>query len=425
MLDTDAVNKLVSQQITAAVNAQVQAVMSSDDWLILLEDKILKYTQDRILAKFNNSSTMPEIVEAVKTSVTKLFADGHIPGIDQYVDNTVITQSIATAVDQTIQSALADLGQDPVWLAGVETTVKQNMVLETISRIGSIDINTIICQRVDENMQKIRQEFITDFSSTGIDDQATACQLTIMDDTTVVENRLTTADLTVVNGARINDLAVTGSINTDNPVWTTLADNISNTTLEKLSEKWRTELVQQVAEQIRKKGIDFDSVTIGGDYVIAGNRLSKAITESSLQSVGVLNQLSVKGETHLNNTVSVINSRLGVNTSSPESALSVWDEEVSVIVGKHKAKHAYIGTARDQTLSLGVNRTPYLDIDNTGLTTVKKLQVGVHKFSHATQVPGWLGTKGDVVFNANPGPDRVFAWICTGSYNWQVIKGAE
>jgi hypothetical protein len=425
MLDTDAVNKLVSQQITAAVNAQVQAVMSSDDWLILLEDKILKYTQDRILAKFNNSSTMPEIVEAVKTSVTKLFADGHIPGIDQYVDNTVITQSIATAVDQTIQSALADLGQDPVWLAGVETTVKQNMVLETISRIGSIDINTIIRQRVDENMQKIRQEFITDFSSTGIDDQATECQLTIMDDTTVVENRLTTADLTVVNGARINDLSVTGSINTDNPAWTVLADNISDNTLKKLSEKWRNELVQQITDQIRHQGIEFDAVTIGGDYVVAGNRLSKAITESSLQSVGVLNQLSVAGETHLNNTLSVVKNRLGINTDSPESALSVWDEEVSVIVGKHKAKHAYIGTARDQTLSLGVNRTPYLDIDNTGLTTVKKLQVGVHKFSHATQVPGWLGTKGDIVFNANPGPDRVFAWICTGSYNWQVIKGAE
>ena len=425
MLDTDAVNKLVSQQITAAVNAQVQAVMSSDDWLILLEDKILKYTQDRILAKFNNSSTMPEIVEAVKTSVTKLFADGHIPGIDQYVDNTVITQSIATAVDQTIQSALANLGQDPVWLAGVETTVKQNMVLETISRIGSIDINTIICQRVDENMQKIRQEFITDFSSTGIDDQATACQLTIMDDTTVVENRLTTADLTVVNGARINDLSVTGSINTDNPAWTVLADNISDNTLKKLSEKWRDELVQQITDQIRHQGIEFDAVTIGGDYVVAGNRLSKAITESSLQSVGVLNQLSVAGETHLNNTLSVVKNRLGINTDSPESALSVWDEEVAVIVGKHKAKHAYIGTARDQTLSLGVNRTPYLDIDNTGLTTVKKLQVGVHKFSHATQVPGWLGTKGDIVFNANPGPDRVFAWICTGSYNWQVIKGAE
>ena len=69
MLDADAVNKLVVQQITTAVNAQVQAVMSSDVWLNSLENKILQYTQDRILAKFNNSSTMPEIIEAVKDSV--------------------------------------------------------------------------------------------------------------------------------------------------------------------------------------------------------------------------------------------------------------------------------------------------------------------------------------------------------------------
>ena len=157
MLDADAVNKLVVQQITTAVNAQVQAVMSSDVWLNSLENKILQYTQDRILAKFNNSSTMPEIIEAVKDSVAQLFDNGNIPGIDQYVDNTVITQSIATAVDQTIRSALGNLGQDPVWLAGVEASVKQNMVLETIARIGSIDINTIIRQRVDDNMKNIKQ----------------------------------------------------------------------------------------------------------------------------------------------------------------------------------------------------------------------------------------------------------------------------
>ena len=425
MLDADAVNKLVVQQITTAVNAQVQAVMSSDVWLNSLENKILQYTQDRIIAKFNNSSTMPEIIEAVKDSVAQLFDNGNIPGIDQYVDNTVINQSIKIAAEQIIQSALGNLGQDPVWLSRVEQMITQAVTLETITRIGSIDINSIIHQRVDENMVKIRKDFISNFASTGINDLATSCQLTIMDDTTVVANKLTTSELHVVNDILVKNLSVTGSINTDNTAWVTLADNISNTTLEKLSEKWRTELVQQVADQIREQGIEFDTVTIGGEYVVAGNRLGKTITESNLQSVGVLDQLSVKGEAHINNTVSVVNGRLGINTSSPESALSIWDEEVSVVVGKHKAKHAYIGTARDQTLSLGVNRTPYLDIDTTGLTTVKKLQVGVHKFSHATQVPGWLGTKGDIVFNASPGADRVFAWICTGSYNWQVIKGAE
>jgi hypothetical protein len=341
------------------------------------------------------------------------------------IDSGLVQRLVEQEVEKNILSTVENLCQDEAWLARIEHMINQTVTQETIARISSMDINTIIRQRVDDNMSKIKQQLLTDFASTGIDDQATECQLTIMDDTTVVENRLTTADLTVVNGARIKDLSVTGSINTDNPAWTILADNISETTLNKISDEWRNKLVQQVASQITKQGIAFDTVTIGGDYVVEGNRLGESITESSLQSVGVLNQLSVAGDAHINNTVSVVNSRLGVNTSSPEAALSIWDEEVSVIVGKHKAKQAYIGTARDQTLSLGVNRTPYLDIDSTGLTTVKKLQVGVHKFSHATQVPGWLGTKGDVVFNANPGEDRVFAWVCTGSYNWQVIKGAE
>ena len=341
------------------------------------------------------------------------------------IDPGLVQNLVEQAVEKNILSKIENLCQDEAWLARIEHMINQAVTQETISRITSMDINTIIRQRVDDNMSKIKQQLLTDFASTGIDDQATACQLTIMDDTTVVENLLTTSALTVVNGARIKDLAVTGSINIDNPAWITLANNISETTLNKISDEWRNKLVQQVALQITEQGIAFDSVIIDGNYVVEGNKLGRSITESSLQSVGVLDQLSVKGNTHINNTLSVVKSRIGINTDSPESALSIWDEEVSVVVGKHKAKHAYIGTARDQTLSLGVNRTPYLDIDNTGLTTVKKLQVGVHKFGHATQVPGWLGTKGDIVFNANPGPDRVFAWVCTGSYNWQVIKGAE
>ena len=425
MLDTEAVNKLVAQQITTAVNAQVQAVMSSDAWLTLLEDKILKYTQDRILAKFNNSSTMPEIVEAVKTSVTALFADGHIPGIDQYVDNTVITQSITTAVDQTIQSALVNFSQDSAWLARVEHMINQTVTQETIARIGSIDIGTIIHQRVDENMKNIRQQVLTEFASTGINDQATSCQLTIMDDNTVIENRLSAPELNIVGSAVIRDLAVLGSINTDNASWDTLAASISEKTLNNITQQWTQQLIKQVTEQITTQGIDFDQVTINGQSLISGNRMSSQVTESNLQSVGTLNELRVTGPASIHDTVNVVSKRLGINTQEPEMALSIWDEEVSVIVGKHKAKQAYIGTSRDQGIVFGVNRVPQLEIDTTGLTTIKKLQVGVHKISHSAEVPGWAGTKGDIVFNADPGDSMVFAWICLGSYKWQVIKGAE
>jgi hypothetical protein len=340
------------------------------------------------------------------------------------IDPGMIQTLVEQAVQQNIMSAVASLEQDPVWLEKIENMINQAVVLETIARIGSMDINTVVRQRVDENMRKIRQDLVNNFASTGISDLASSCQLTITDSDTVVENRLVASEVTVVNGITIKDLAVTGSINTDNAAWITLADNISNSTLAKVNDTWRDQLVQQVVAEIGENGIDFSAVNIGGSPLVTGNQLSQAVTESNLQSVGVLNKLSVTGDSHLG-TVHVINRRLGINTDTPESALSVWDEEVSVVVGKHKSQHAYIGTARDQSLSLGINRTPYLDIDNTGLTTVRKLQIGVHKISHSPQVPGWAGTKGDVVFNADPKDDRVFAWVCTGGFNWQSIKGAE
>jgi hypothetical protein len=76
-------------------------------------------------------------------------------------------------------------------------------------------------------------------------------------------------------------------------------------------------------------------------------------------------------------------------------------------------------------VAIGVNRKPQIELNINGLTTVKKLQVGLHKISHDVQVPGWAGTRGDIVFNANPGPDRVFAWVCLGAHKWQVLKSAE
>ena len=105
-------------------------------------------------------------------------------------------------------------------------------------------------------------------------------------------------------------------------------------------------------------------------------------------------------------------------------ALSVWDEEVSVNVGKFKENQAYVGTSRAQGLSLGVNRTAQIDIDVNGITTIKKLRVGQHSISHGTEVPGYLGTRGDIVFNASPKDDGVFAWVCLGEYRWKPLKSA-
>lgn len=424
MLDTDALTRMVEEQIAKTVNEQTQTVLSSDKWVEALEQKILQYTQDRILSKFANASAMPEIIGAVKESVTDLFANGNIPGIAEFVDPMVVKATVDQAVEQITQAAVDQFSQDPAWQARVEAQINQAITHNTLAVLGSIDLNPIIKQHVDENMKQFQQEMLKEFTSTGISDQATACQLTVTDDTVVVENCLTAKSLDIVGSAVINELIVKGSINTDNHAWAALSADISQQTLEQLNTEWQQTLVKQVTESIATHGIDFKQVTVDGARLVDGNRLAKTITHSNIQMLGTLQELSVTGDAHIG-AASILKTRMGVNTSTPDMALSVWDEEVSVGIGKFKNAQAYVGTSRLQGLVLGVNRQPQIEIDIDGLTKVKKLQVGLHKISHDNAVPGWSGTRGDVVFNSNPGTDRIFAWVCLGAYKWQPLKSAE
>jgi hypothetical protein len=342
------------------------------------------------------------------------------------IDSAVVKQMVEKAVQDNILSVIDGLISDPVWLEKIERMLNQTVTHETLSRLGSIDLSPTIKFCVDENMKRFTDSLIKNFASTGIQDKAGQCELTIMDDMVVVENNLTVKNFQAVDSAQVQNLVVTGSINTDNQAWQALSSEISQQTLHKLTATWNQELTQQVATQIQQQGISFDSVKIGDTKLIDGAKLSPSITESSLLQVGTLKTLQVKGEAHFNNnTLNVLNKRLGINTDTPEKALSVWDEEVSVVIGKHKTNQAYIGTNRDQSITIGVNREPQIEITTDGVTIIKQLCVGLHRLSHATQVPGHSGTRGDFVFNSSPGPDRVFAWVCLGGHKWQTLKSAE
>jgi hypothetical protein len=426
MLDTLAVERLIQQQIAEQVSQQINKIVGSQEWMEAFEQRILEYVQSRVIAKFSNAEALPEIVETVKKSVAELLSHGQIPGIDQYVDSSVVRKTIDIAVEQWVDNSIDTLGTDTVWLEKIERQITQHATDNVVRQLGQVDVNSIIKQRIDENMIQWRQDLLTQFASTGIDDQATACQLTVMDESIIVENQLMAKDLNIVNVATINDLVVKGSVNIDNRSWDLLSDGISQKTLAKLNQEWQDTLTAQVVNKINDQGIKFESVKIGDDYLVDGTKLSFRITESNIQELGVLRKLETRGDSHLNNrTLSVLNKRIGINTETPEKALSVWDEEVSIVIGKHKLNMAYLGTNRDQGVSIGVNREPQIEIGVDGLTTVKRLQVGLHKIGHDTQVPGWSGIRGDLVFNTNPGPNRVFAWVCLGAHKWQALKSAE
>ena len=194
--------------------------------------------------------------------------------------------------------------------------------------------------------------------------------------------------------------------------------------MQRLTDEWRAQLVEQVIDLAKTKGIEFDQVMIEGKPIVDGSTLNSCITESSLTQVGELETLVVKGTTQLSNTVTVKNKRLGINTEDPEMAFSVWDEEVSLIAGKLSKQQGYLGTARLQNLAIGVNRIPQIELDADGTTTIKKLRLERHRISFGTQVPNYSGTRGDIVFNSDPKPSEPFAWQCLGAFRWVPLRSA-
>jgi len=341
-----------------------------------------------------------------------------------------IKRSLDSYISIYIKKSIEELVLDPSWIERVEQTVNQEFARKFAERISLIDFDSLFSQQLDAALDQWRNKLLQDFKTNGISDTAEVTELTILPGAVVAEHDLissrlqTHGDAEVMGTAKIRDLVVTGSINTDNSAWGELSNVIADTVLKKIDQEWTTQLCQQILDMARNQGIDFENINIQGSPLVSGNVLNPVITETNIKKTSVLTDLTVAGETHLGNTISVLNKRVGINTQQPEMALGLWDEEVSMVAGKLKQQQAYIGTSRLQSMSIGVNRTPYIEIDTDGLVRVNRLRVDQWKIEFSDQPPGHGGTRGDILFNTDPKPGTPFAWQCLGGHRWQAIKSA-
>jgi len=346
--------------------------------------------------------------------------------IESQIKSTVDSH-IAIYIKQTIEELILD----PNWIDRVESSVNQEFSRKFAEHISMTDVNSLVGEHLDLALDRWRSKLLQGFSTAGIVDNSHELELTVMPGAVVVEHDLISSGLSVqkdaeVKGtAKINNLCVTGSINVDNSSWNEIRDVIATKTLEKIDAEWQMQLCQQVLELARDQGIDFEKITINGSPVIDGNNLNSAITETNIKKTGSLRDLIVEGNTDLAGTVSVRKGRMGINTETPEMALGIWDEEVSLIAGKLAKQKAYIGTSRLQNIGLGVNRNVYLEIDTDGTVSVNRLRVDQWRVDFQDQTPGYSGTRGDIVFNTDPKPGSPFAWQCLGGYRWQALRSSQ
>jgi len=430
MIDNTSLESLIEQQIKVVVEQRVQSMLEQTDWFDSIEQRVVKYTQDRIVSRFANISTVPDLISTVESSVEKLFEQGRIPDLANFVNLDKINSTIDISVQKFIDKAIDNLVIDTNWINKIEILVNQNMSDKLDRHLREIDLNSLLVSTIDSGIERWQDRLLKNFSTNGIKDLASKQQLTIMDDVVVVESELVSNNLEVLQDLKVRgiivtkDLVVTGKINVDNTSWNELSENISQRALNKMTDQWRQGLIAQVLEQAKNDGIEFETVLIGGIPLIKDGTLNSVVKHANFETIGTLDKLQVRGAAILNNTMHVHKSRIGINTDSPEMALSVWDEEVALVAGKLSKQQGFIGTARSQNLAIGVNRVPQIEIDVDGLTTIKKLRVGRHTISHGTEVPGYSGTRGDLVLNTNPVSGSPFAWVCLGSFQWQALKSS-
>ena len=278
---------------------------------------------------------------------------------------------------------------------------------------NSIPVSAIQTEDLHLSGDQVGGGIIKGFSSTGIDDRATNCVVTILDSAVVVENNLVTLDLTVQG-----NLDVKGTVPKDSEFYKQLTASVTNTVQSGLDTTLFSGFSDVIFDKIKTDGLDLSKITVDGKVVVEGDRIGYSITESNLQKLGLLKELQVQGETQLADTLYVGNKRVGINTIEPSAALAVWDEDIEITASKFKDNTAKIGTPRSQALVLSSNTKNNITLHTDGGTEIPDLRVGSCKIGSSDTPPRYSSIKGHIVFNSNPSPGGPMGWVCLGAANW-------
>lgn len=312
---------------------------------------------------------------------------------------------------------------------------------------------------------KINAGRITNFSSTGIRDQSTDFVLTVSDNGITVN----TANINNIN----NDVSVNGNLTVDGEITANrlhvneLSSDIRNERTSPLEFRadngnvankgllWTGQgTTKQFTFQLSpdrlfsSESIDINNdknYMIGRTEVLSADTLGPTVINSSLRSVGTLQNLSTIGNVNIDNYVfwDSDSMRLGIGTESPNGMLSIKNLEHEFTVDYTDDLQYKVGTWTTTGLKIITDNTDRITIDPLGQITLKdkvciegKLGIGVRndneadlatagpikfqnkKFEVGRSIPN-AGpyNQGDIVWNDDPQPTGYVGWICIRSGN--------
>lgn len=188
------------------------------------------------------------------------------------------------------------------------------------------------------------------FRSQGIEDLATVETLTIHNGKIIVKNVAATESL-LVTGASFNEVENKGLR------WT---DGRKSKSLVYKQGNLFTDMSVNLAEE--------HTYQINDTSVLSFTELGSTVTKSNLKVVGTLRTLKVSGHTELGEFLYVNSdlNRVGINTDSPKTALSIHDNSVEIGIGSLKNKTAMIGTLSNDALEIIADGVARITVNTNG-----------------------------------------------------------
>ena len=312
---------------------------------------------------------------------------------------------------------------------------------------------------------------IRNFASSGIKDTATDTKLTVTNDGVTVENLAVSSinsDVTLeksltVNGLikaerlEVNEIQADLRLERSTPLEfkATKDSGLAGKGLLFSGQGYTKQFIFSTTPDrfFSTEAIDLAkdrAYFIDGVKVLDGATLGSSVQKSNLKEVGRLRSLTVDGDLHVSNSLHFSSSsqRLGIGTDMPNSAVSIFDNNVELTLGGSNSARGVIGTFTHSDLEIVTDNLARITIGSNGnvafgaattgptqVTVYGKVSVGVNvpdptvdlhvagpvKFngnlqSSGTQPPAFGNyTPGDIVWNSAPTPGGWIGWVCIGA----------
>jgi len=394
----------LEQELREQVSKEVVEKVANTELGTIVQDIVTNQLESR-LTKFNFEATTKEQLDLILARITKQINANVIDVANKQIADELAKKiasiDINTALGQMVKSKFDHM-------IGSQSFPEQSIPHTSINFNG-----------IKFTGDNIRGGIIEDFGSTGIEDRSTHVQMTIMDHAVAFESAVFAPELQVKGNMCVDgELLLRGTISDRSPALVDLVARTTQSVKANLDGQLFEGYSQLVHNKIKETGIDLNTITQDGKEIIKGNQLGYHITDSNLQRLGLVKDLQTQGETLLCDTLYTSSNRVGINTIDPTATLSIWDQEVEIVVNKLQQDTGYIGSARRQTIVLGSNNQKNLTLTPDGIVQVSSLLVGKVNMTSNFTVPNSEGEYGHIVWNENPSPGAYIGWVCLGSSRW-------